>query len=183
MRNIILAGTTLALAMVAGGASAAGNRSDAGPAAGDIGINVPIGTATTSTDFVLNGKYFVAKDMAVLAGVGMQMIDDGAATNNKSTSIGFTGGIRKYLKTDELAPFVGGLIQYVSTKPAGTDTTLFGLGVEGGAEYFLHKQFSLEGSVFVGYTSNETKPAGAATSTKATMFGTVKSNLSVNFYF
>ncbi|MBI5890314.1 MAG: hypothetical protein HZB47_06510 [Nitrosomonadales bacterium] len=177
MKKFALAGVTLALAMAAGSASAGT------PAANTFGLNVAVGTATTPMDFMVGGKYFFAKDMAVLAGVGLQFADSGAATNNKSTNIGMMGGFRKYLKTDDLAPFVGGQIQYVSTKPNGGDQTDFAIFAEGGAEYFLTKQFSFEGSVYVGYVSSEIKPAGAASSTKATAFGTARGNLSVNFYF
>lgn len=186
MKKIALVGATLALAMAAGSASAATKNasSDYGPTAGTFGLSVGVGTIADSTqDFILTGKYFFAKDMAILAGAGLQFVDSGAATNNKSTSVGLLGGFRKYLKTEDLAPFVGGQIKYQSTKPNGADTTTFAIGAEGGAEYFLSKQFSVEGSVFVGYISQEVKPANATTSTKATVFGTAKGNMSINFYF
>jgi hypothetical protein len=182
MKKIALVGATLALALAAGNASAAG-KGDAGPSHGAFGLSVLVGTATTPGDFVVGGRYFITKDMAVLAGVGLQFVDNGQPTNNKSTSVGFSGGFRKYLKTDELAPFVGGQLQYTSTKPAGVDTTLFAIYAEGGAEYFLSKNFSFEGSVSVGYASQETKAVNATTTTKATVFGTSRGNLGVNFYF
>src|SRR5476651_2160433 len=119
MKKIALVGTTLALAMAAGSASAATAAAANGPTAGSFGINVgfiqatAVGNTTTPADFMINGKYFITKDMAVLAGVGLVMVDNGAAANSKSTNIGFQGGFRKYLKTDDLAPFVGGRLQYL----------------------------------------------------------------------
>jgi hypothetical protein len=56
-----------------------------------------------------------------------------------------------------------------------------------GAEYFLHRQFSAEGSVGFGYTSSETETttvAGAVTTNfKDTTIGTQRVALSFNFYF
>lgn len=181
MKNMAVAGAALAMTLAAGSVCAAGL-----PQAGTFGVNVAVGTAggvaNNPDELLITGKYLFARDMAVLAGVGLQFVDTGAATNNKSTDIGLMGGFRKYLSTEDLAPFVGGQLHYVSTKPGGTDVTTFMLYGEAGVEYFLSKQFSVEGSVFVGYASQETKPAVGA-STKATVFGTSKANLSVNFYF
>jgi hypothetical protein len=177
MKKIALAGAVLAL--VAGNALAAGGT----PNTGTFGLNVGIGSTDPATDFVLSGKYFLARDMAVLAGVGIQFADNGAATNNTSTNIGFLGGIRKYLKTDDLAPFIGGQLGYISTKQAntGADQSNFSIGAEAGAEYFLSRSFSFEGSVFAGYTSQSLKLGGVTN--KSTTFGTSRANLSVNFYF
>ncbi|MDO8990582.1 MAG: hypothetical protein Q7U91_13230 [Sideroxyarcus sp.] len=180
MKKIALAGAILVLAMAAGGASAAGNKADFGPSTGTFGFNVGIGTiADTTQDFMVAGKYFFAKDMAILAGAGLQFVDNGQATNNTSTSIGLMGGFRKYLVTEGLSPFVGGQLQYSSTEPGGAKLTNFALIAEAGAEYFFSKQFSVEGSVFAGYLSSDND----ATGNKATVFGTAKGNLSVNFYF
>ena len=194
MKKIALVGTTLALAMAAGSASAASAAAAAnGPTAGSFGINVgfiqatAVGDTTTPADFMINGKYFITKDMAVLAGVGLVMVDSGAPSNSKSTNIGFQGGFRKYLKTDDLAPFVGGKLQYLSTRTGfGTnaqDVTDFALMAEAGAEYYFRKQFSLEASVGAGYASAEFKPVAGGPSTKATAFGTTTFSVSANFYY
>lgn len=184
MKKFALAGATLVLAMAAGSAAAAGGKGEFGPAAGTFGLNVSVGTiADPLMDFVVSGKYFITKDMAVLAGAGLQFVDNGQASNNTSTSIGFTGGIRKYLKTEELAPFFGGQLQYVSARSGANDVTQFFLGAEAGAEYFLSRQFSLEGSVAAGYLSADIKPVGGGATTKTTAFGTFKGNLSVNYYY
>ena len=183
MKIIALAGATLALAMVAGNASAAG------PSSGSFGVNIPFTKSTaiannnTPSEFLLNGKYFISKDMAVVAGVGLVMVDNGQPANSKSTDIGFQGGFRKYLRTDDVAPFVGGRLQYLATRQGGNDVTDIALIAEGGAEYFLAKQFSLEGSVGFGYGSSDSKPVVAGPSTKGTAIGTTSLNVSANFYF
>lgn len=180
MKNITLAGAAIVMAISVGSASAA-------PTAGSFGINVdltspatPLGTPSV---FMVKGRYLVAKDMAVQAGVGFQMNDNGAATNNTSNSIGFMGGIRKYLKTDDFSPFVGGRLQYLSIGQGVRDVIDFALMAEVGAEYFIGKQFSLEGSVGGGYDSATYKFVGATVSTKSTSFGTTTYNVSANYYF
>lgn len=183
MKKIALVGATLVLALAAGSASAAGKGGDAGPSAGTFGLSVGVGNTINPGDFIVGGRYFIAKDMAILAGFGLQLNDSGAAANAKSTNFGLAGGFRKYLKTDELAPFVGGQLLYASTRQGAADVSTFGLYGEAGAEYFLSKNFSFEGSVQIGYTSNDAKPVAGGASTKQTSFGTGRGNLSVNFYF
>lgn len=184
MNKISLASAALVLAMAAGNASAANSLN-----AGSMGLNVgftnttAMGGSSTPADFMINGRYFIGKDMAVMAGVGLSINDSGAPANSKSTDVGFMAGIRKYIKTDDLAPFVGGRFQYLSTRQAGFDVTDFSFGAEAGAEYFLGKQFSLEGSVGFGYSSSESKPAAGGTTTKATALGTRTYNVGANFYF
>lgn len=189
MNKISLAGAALVLAMAAGNASAANSLNT-----GSMGLNVGFtnassisGSGGTPADFMINGRYFIGKDMAVMAGVGLSINDSGAPANSKSTDVGFMAGIRKYMKTDDLAPFVGARFQYLSTRQTvgatPFDVTDFSMGVEGGAEYFLGKQFSLEGSVGFGYASSESQPAAGGTTTKATAFGTRSYNVGANFYF
>lgn len=172
MKKIALIGTTLALALAAGSALAANSLN-----AGTLGLNV-----NTTDNFVINGKYFVAKDMAILGGFGLRI----AGGDAKGTDIGLLAGVRKYLKTDDFAPFVGGRFEYASTNDS--NTTNIGILAEAGAEYFLAKQFSLEGRVGFGYTSNEiTTPAVGlftpATTAKTTYIGTGTVAISANFYF
>lgn len=167
MKKIALAVSALALALVAGSSFAANNLSK-----GTFGLNV-----NTQDNFVINGKYFIENDMAILAGAGLRIQ---GGDNNKGTDIGFLAGIRKYLKSDDLAPFLGGRFNYSST----TDSTVINLGfsAEAGAEYFFAKQFSLEGRVNLGYSSTENKPVGGVT-TKTNYIGTTAVGLSANFYF
>ena len=182
MKNLTLLGTAFAMAMMAGNAAA-----ESGPAAGKFGINIgftqPSAISGTPANFLINGKYFITKDMAVLAGVGLVIVDSGAAANSKSTSLGFQGGIRKYLKSDDFAPFVGGKLQYLSTRQGANDVTDFALMAEGGAEYYFSKQFSVEGSIGLGYASSESKPVAGGASTKSTALGSTTFNVSANFYF
>lgn len=188
MKKIIWAFATSMLTLTTGSALAAGTSS-ATPGMGTFGLNIGFTRATslanpnTPADFMINGKYFIAKDTAVLAGIGLNIVDSGAAANSKSTDIGFLGGIRKYLKTDELAPFLGGRLQYLSTRQGANDVSDFSIGLEAGAEYYFGKQFSLEGSVGFGYASAEFQPVAGGPSTKATAFGTTSFNMSANFYF
>lgn len=184
MKKITLAGATLVLAMAAGSAYAANSLS-----AGSMGLNVgftntaAMGGSGTPADFMINGRYFIAKDMAVMAGVGLSINDSGQAANSRSTDVGFMAGIRKYMKTDDLAPFLGGRFQYLSTRQGVNDVTDFSFGVEAGAEYFLGKQFSVEGSVGFGYASSESKSAAGGATSKATVLGTRTYNVGANFYF
>lgn len=180
MKKIALAGTVLALTLSTGSVFA-------GPTAGSIGMNVDLVNSTTPlgtpTNFLIKGKYLIKQDMAILAGVGMQMVDSGAATNATSTNLGLMGGIRKYMKTDDFAPFFGGKLQYLSTRQGGNDVTDLALMAEIGAEYFFARQFSVEGSVGAGYASQKLEPVGGGASTTATAIGTATYSVSANFYF
>lgn len=166
MKKIALLVATLALVMAAGSASAANSLNS-----GSFGLNV-----STQDSFILNGKYLFAKDMAVLGGFGLRI----QGGDNKGTDIGLMAGFRKYLKTDDFAPFVGGRFNYSSTRDSTVVDT--GLTAEAGAEYFLAKQFSIEGRVGFGYSSTETKRVGAAT-TKTNYIGSTAFGVSANFYF
>ena len=94
MKKIALVGAALALSMAAGSALAANSMNT-----GTMGFNV-----NTSDNTMINGKYFIAKDMAVLGGFGLG-INGGDA---KGTDIELLAGVRKYMKTDDFAPFMGG---------------------------------------------------------------------------
>ena len=174
MKNIALVGVTLALAMAAGSVFAANSMNT-----GVMGLNV-----NTEDNFLINGKYFVAKDMAILGGFGLGIQ---GGDNNNGTDIGLLAGVRKYMKTDDFAPFVGGRFEYSSTKDSNVKN--LNILVEAGAEYFVAKQFSVEGRVSFGYISGETL------TTVTTVFGTfpatqksnclctAKASISANFYF
>jgi len=167
MKKIALAGAALAAIMVTGSAFAANSMNT-----GTIGLNVPV---ISTTDPLISGKYFVSKDMAILGGFGFS---SGGTSGNSVTTFAIEAGVRKYMKADDFAPFVGGVFNYTTTSSSPSTSTL-GLGVEAGAEYFLAKQFSIEGKVGFGYLSNDT----GNSATKTTSFGTSRANLSVNFYF
>jgi hypothetical protein len=164
---IVIAAMAMVLSIGIGSVSAANSLK-----AGTIGINVDAFNSNDS--FVISGRYFVLKDLAVLAGFGF-----GAKGGDADgTDVGISGGIRKYLKIDDFAPFVGGTIFYSKTQNGDQKDT--GIMAEFGAEYFLHGQFSVEGGVGFGYTSSKTK---TATTFKDTTIGTQRVALSFNFYF
>lgn len=175
MKKIALAGTTLALLMAAGSALADNSLNG-----GVMGFTVD--TAPNNT--LINGKYLITKNMAVLAGVGLT----NTSGTGGGTNWGIMGGFRDYLKTEDFAPFVGGRFTYNSF--AGGNSN-WGLGVEGGAEYFLNKHFSLEGRVGVGYGSTTVTVPGPvifgvqfpSTSTTVNTLGTTTAALAANFYF
>ena len=174
MKKIAIVGATLALAFAAGSASAANSM-----ASGTLGLNVPVYSTPPAAGVPINslisGKYFVGKDMAILGGFGFL---SGGPSGSTTTTFSILAGMRKYMNTNDFAPFVGGVFEYSSTSGTPSSNSM-SLAVEGGAEYFLAKQFSIEGKVGFGYIAVD---PGAPTA-KSTYFGTTTSNLSVNYYF
>ncbi len=168
MKRVIIAAAAavLILGIGIGSASAANSLKR-----GEVGMSVDV-----NNDFVLGGRYFILNDLAVIGQFGFGIKGE----DGEGTDIGIGGGVRKYLKNDDLAPFVGGSIFYRSTQD-GDVKNLAVLG-EFGAEYFLHKQFSVEGSVGFGYLRDETTNAVGAKTTVTTV-GTQRFGLSLNFYF
>ncbi len=139
---------------------------------GTVGLSVDV-----NNDFILEGRFFVLNDLAILGQFGFGIKGE----DGEGTDIGLGVGIRKYLRSEDLAPFVGGNIFYSSTEDGNVkDLSILGLF---GAEYFLHKQFSVEGNVGFGYTSEETKNPVTGTKTTITNVGTARLGLSLNFYF
>jgi len=176
MKKIASVVATLALAISASGAHAANSLSK-----GTMGLNVGTGSvgslnlhSGTSEDsgFIINGKYFIQSDMAILAGFGLGI----AGADAKGTDVGLIVGARKYLKVTDLAPFVGGRLTYTSILDSTVKTTSF-IG-EAGAEYFLAKQFSFEGKVGFGFESIDQGAGG-----KVSNVGTTTFAISFNFYF
>ena len=184
MKKLIGVCTTLFLATISGAALAANSLSE-----GAKGLNVGFSNAASMSgsgvpaDFMVNGRYLFTKDTALMAGVGLSIVDNGAAANSRSTDIGFMLGIRKYMKNDDLAPFVGGRFQYLSTRQGANDVTDLSFGIEAGAEYFIGKQFSLEGSAGFGFGSSESKPVAGGVTTKFTALGSRTFNVGANYYF
>lgn len=175
MMKKILAGAALAMVAMSGSAMAANSLY-----AGAMGLSVPITERnfnvnnSPAIDPLLEGKYMMSKDTAILMGFGFL---SGGASGNSTTTFALEGGLRKYMKVDDFAPFVGGLLQYSNTNSSPNATTGLALVAEAGAEYFFAKQFSVEGKVRFGYTSVETG------GTKYSYFGTTTAGLSANFYF
>ena len=172
MKKYTLAGAIMFLTMSAGSVLAENSLH-----VGAMGLNL-----STQDSFLINGKYFIEKDTAILGGFGLGI----AGGDAKGTDIGFLVGMRKYLKTSDFAPFIGGRFQYATTQ----DSTLTDLVIvaEAGAEYFVAKQFSIEGRVEFGYRSTEFEipslnPFVPTINIKETNIGTNSATLSANFYF
>ena len=186
MKKLALVVLVLVLAalVLTGSASAANSLKQ-----GTFGFNVDVNNNffglnnDVDNNFVLTGKFFIQNDLAALAGFGIGI--RGADANG--VDVGVSAGIRKYLKVDDFAPFVGGVFFYSNTKDG--DSQDVSVMAEAGAEYFLHKQFSIEGKVGVGYVSRESKTTttqgGFITTTtrRESDLGTERLGISFNFYF
>jgi hypothetical protein len=177
MKKIALAGATLALVLAAGSASAANSMNS-----GTVGLSVSVVPATVTfgggagsvSDSMISGKYFVAKDMAVLGGVGFAT---GGPSGASTTQLRIMGGVRKYMNTNDFAPFIGGTVDYASLSTTPANYSIITVAAHAGAEYFLAKQFSVEGSVGFGFQSQ------SAAGTSATYIGTTTAGVGINLYF
>ena len=183
----------LAIAMVAGigvGSASAANSLQKGNLSIGVGMGdsifshktIPVSNGIVNDVVDINARYLVTKDVAIVGAFGLQ-IDGGDAD---ATYFSFTGGVRKYLKTDDFAPFVGGQFTYASVAakegdPSVKTVDLSVIDLSGviGAEYFVGKQFSLEGSVGVGFGQAKNK----LTDTNDTYFGTRTVGVRANYYF
>lgn len=182
----------LTLAMVAGigiGTASAANSLQQG----NINISVGMGdsifshnTTPAVADVVnnvvdLSARYLITKDLAIVGGFGLEV----GSGDFDSTYFSFTGGVRKYLKVADFAPFVGGQLTFatLSTKDAVgakvDDLSAIDLSAMLGAEYFVGAQFSLEGSVGLGFG----QVSDDITNTDKTYFGTRTVGVKANFYF
>ncbi|MEK6743154.1 MAG: outer membrane beta-barrel protein [Nitrospirota bacterium] len=131
----------------------------------------------------IGGKFFVGKDMAITAGVGFQM----NTGDLEGTYLSFNVGARKYLKTDDFAPFVGGQLSYITYDaelPAAqggkyVDFSAIEFSAMVGAEYFVGKQFSIEGSIGLAIGKAEDDQNNLDT----TYIGTKNLGVRANFYF
>lgn len=168
MKKVVLANAALVLAMATGSVLAAGNSLNKG----SMGLNVPV----TGNDFVVEGKYLIDNNTAILGGFGLA-ISGGDASG---TDVGLMGGVRKYFTMGEFAPFVGGRVDYRSTKDS--TVSVFGIGAEAGAEYFVGKQFSVEGRVGLGYTSTSVDVT-PTTTIDISNVSTTSFAFSANLYF
>jgi hypothetical protein len=137
-----------------------------------------------NSDILISGRMFLQNDLAVLAGVGF----DHSSNNDSTTDYGLLAGIRKYIQTTDLAPFVGGVVSYrredfiVPSGGGGTDVEsqkTFTLSGVGGLEYFFTKQASVEAEVGVGLSSIDNVDGSGDDETQ---IGTFSSAVTVNFY-
>jgi len=187
MRKLVIIAVVvvMAVSMGIGSAFAANDLQQ-----GKMGVSVGMGDSVfahkampESNGFVndvvdINGRYFVDKDLAITGGFGLQL--DGS--DAKGTYFSINGGVRKYLKVDDFAPFVAGQISLISSKvDSDNSITIIDLAATFGAEYFLNKQFSLEGAVGVGLGTADVKIAG--NSNTDTYIGTRTVGVRANLYF
>ncbi len=127
----------------------------------------------------INGRYLVQRDVALYGGVGFQ--SDGSDANAGYFSI--KAGARKYLKVDDLAPFIEGQLGFATVSVQGEHTlSVVDLAALFGAEYFLGKQFSLEGAVGFG-VGQAKQTTGAKDGATDNYFGTRTVGVHANFYF
>jgi len=129
----------------------------------------------------ISGRYFIGKDMALYGGFGLQL----NSGDVEGTYLGFTVGIRKYLSTNDFAPFFGGQLTYAQAdadNAAGVtvmDVSIFDLSALFGAEYFFSKNFSVEGAIGLGLGQWNDDAAN----TDGTYLGTRTVGVHANFYF
>ncbi|MFP4611422.1 MAG: hypothetical protein ACLFQT_10410 [Thiohalophilus sp.] len=154
-------------ALVFSSTAAADNSLHAGAKA----INVSITDEELPTGFLLKGKYFTSNDMAIIAGAGISINGSDA----DGTDISLLGGVRSYMGRGDFATFYGGMITYTDFDATNTSQLAF-LG-EFGGEYFVGRQFSMEGSLRAGYATTD---VGALT---VSSLGTFGGQVSLNYYF
>ena len=176
---IIMAAVAMFTGAGIGSASAAANTSSS-LNAGAFGINVGFQDSSSiggTGVIMISGKYLILNDLAVTAGFGIQA----SSGDLDADFFALSAGVRKYFRTDEFAPFIEGKFTYASEDIdiIGVDKTTADFSANFGAEYFLHKQFSIEGSVGLGFGTVHDKISGQ----DYTYFGTHTVGLSANFYF
>ena len=184
MKKIVI--TALAAVMILGlgvGSVSAASASNS-LKTGTFGFNVGFGDSVFGDTGVISitGKYLLTSDLALLAGIGTQVSSGDLDADYFATSV----GVRKYLNTDDFAPFIEGKFSYAKEKfqiPSNQiDQTGFDFSANFGAEYFLHKQFSIEGAVGVGFGTATIRRTGLPDQ-DYTYFGTHSVGISANFYF
>lgn len=176
MKKLMVAVIVLAVALVSG----AGVASAAGLESGGKGISVGMGDSAlplvAGPVIRITGKYFFDRDLAVLAGFGFQT----TTGDTDADYFSFLLGLRKYMGTGEFAPFLGARISYETFEETGvTDEEAIDILAEFGGEYFFSKQFSMEGSIGIGFGTVEDNLAG----TDYTYIGTRTVGVAANFYF
>lgn len=181
MKKVVIIMVAVAMFTGAGiGSASAAAKTSSSLNAGTFGINVGFQDSSSiggTGVIMVSGKYLVLDDLAITAGVGLQA----SSGDLDADFFSLSGGVRKYFRTDEFAPFLEGKFTYVSEDidALGVDKTIADFSANFGAEYFLHKQFSIEGSVGLGFGTLHDKILDK----DYTYFGTHTVGLSANFYF
>ncbi|MDY7034513.1 MAG: hypothetical protein SVY10_21760 [Thermodesulfobacteriota bacterium] len=153
--------------------------------AGNIGVSVGMATYnlgdfgdTYGSQTWIAGKLMIMDGMAALAGLAFENHSGDA----DGTSIGISIGARKYLNTDDFAPFLDGRLSYIIRDVetyVDEDLDIIDLSLGFGAEYFFNKQFSVEGSVGVGIGRGEDDK----TDSEDVYITTRTIGVKANFYF
>lgn len=182
MKRIIFIMLAIAMVVTVGiGSASAANSLEQGKMSVSVGMGDSVFGTTMNDVIDLSGRYLITKDLAIVAGFGLR--SDGGDAD--ASYLSFMGGVRKYFKNDDFAPFFGGQLKVVMEEDDNSDpneTTIFDLSAVVGAEYFLGKQFSLEGSIGLGF-GQLTDDYVNGTSVKDTYFGTRTTGIRANFYF
>jgi hypothetical protein len=183
----ISAVAVLVFAALSGGAFAANSMQEGSKAIsigfGDSALNNvanPTDAAPRNPIVDISGRYFVTKDTAVTAGLGFQM----NSGDLDGTYLSFNAGLRKYLAIGDFAPFVGGQFSYITydadvNGATYADYSAFEVAGLFGAEYFLGKAFSIEGSIGIAFGSG----TDDQTNQDTTYIGTRNMGVRANFYF
>ncbi len=174
MKKLVIVAVALVMVMgLAGGAFAASNSLQSGA----MGISVGFDNSTGGIDDIItiSGRYMIQNEMAAILGFGFEK----QSGDLSGSYFGVSFGIRKYFKADDFAPFAEGKLTIISQDIQG-DTDTLDLSANFGAEYFLHKQFSIEGSVglHLGSVDDNAVPNG-----DYTYIGTQSVGVRANFYF
>src|SRR5512143_2734528 len=155
MKKFLIASIVAGMVMVLGIGSAFAAGTGTSLKAGTFGFNVGYGNSVFGDTGVItvSGKYFIAGDLALIAGLGLQ----GSSGDADADFFSISAGVRKYLKMDDFAPFVEGKFTYANEKFTGTAGNVHQDAIDVsavfGAEYFLHRQLSVEGSIGFGIGS------------------------------
>jgi hypothetical protein len=180
MRKLVIVASSIVIIMGVGIGSASAQNS---LMVGKMGIGVGLGNSvfsdTSDSIIDITGKYFIADDMALLAGFGFETHGGDA----DGSYWGLTLGVRKYLDRGDFVLFIEGKLSYIKEdyKFAGDDidTDTIDLSAGFGAEYFLHEQFSVEGSVGIGFGIEDDNH----THDDDVYLGTRTIGVKANFYF
>ena len=196
MKKFIVVAAAVVMMMGLAGSAMAANSLAQGSTAISVGMGDSVYSHTIapldavgfpSNNVVdISGRYFVAKDMALYGGFGLQL----NSGDWDGTYLGLTVGARKYLSTNDFAPFIGGQLSYITVDgdgpvgPGGAnatfvDVSILDISAMFGAEYFFSKDFSIEGSIGIGLGQWEDD----VTNTDSTYLGTRTVGVHANFYF
>ena len=175
MRKLVIVSLSVVIIMGVGVGNALADNSLTD---GTIGISVGFGDSVfgdiNESIIDITGKYLITNDIALLAGFGFETHSGDA----DGSYLGLTVGVRKYLKTDDFALFIDGKLSYITQDVAG-DTDIIDISAGLGAEYFLHKQFSIEASVGLGFGVEDNN----VTNKDDVYLGTRTIGVKANFYF